>query len=350
MANALVYQFTSSIGRHQHLLWQSGDSLPGGLELPSYDVALVHRFPRRIWNLATAPRIGRFYPSRLLPGRFPVPVFRVHACDGQQFSADLNPPIAALSGQLAAMETAELPPGIGTTASLLAWPGMECPLEEIATDFQDPGAFDREDEEPDDLFYREPRPVLHVDRLCASRIEHCYGQLITPGARVLDLMSGWVSHLPGGCEVTGLGMNTQELEQNPALQEYRVQDLNREPVLPFADASFDAVVNTLSIEYLIHPDAVLAEVLRVLRPGGRCVISFSNRYFPTKVIGLWVSLHPMERLGWTLQRLASAGFGELTSHVERGLPRPEDDRYAAQLPEADPLFVAWGTRVEAGYE
>ena len=80
------------------------------------------------------------------------------------------------------------------------------------------------------------------------------------------------------------------------------------------------------------------------------MIIFSNRFFPTKAIALWRYLHPMERLGWVLQRVAAAGFVELISHVERGLPRPAEDRYAAQLPESDPLFAVWGRRPPLAFE
>ena len=348
MARALVYRFSSRLGRHQQLLWQAGDARATGLELPLHDAAAVREFPQRIWALAARPRVGRFYPARFLPGRRPAPLFRVLAADDREFRADLNPPAAGLQGELHDLEDASLPTGLGDPARLLDWLGMERPLPGRDTDFAEPDACDREDEEDDGLFYRTPRPLLHVDSLCARRIEHCHGQLIPAGAQVLDLMSGWRSHLPAGYRVTGLGMNAEELAGNTDLQEYQVQDLNRQPHLPFLDASFDAVVNALSIEYLTRPDAVLAEVLRVLRPGGRVVISFSNRFFPTKAIALWRNLHPMERLGWVMQRMTGAGFTALNSHVERGLPRPGDDRYSTQLAESDPLFAVWGRRPPAG--
>ena len=46
-----------------------------------------------------------------------------------------------------------------------------------------------------------------------------------------------------------------------------VHDLNAEPELPFADASFDAVVCCVSVDYLIRPVEVFRDVARVLRPG-----------------------------------------------------------------------------------
>jgi SAM-dependent methyltransferase len=61
-------------------------------------------------------------------------------------------------------------------------------------------------------------------------------------------------------------------------------------VLPFADDRFDGAIDTVSIQYLIRPLEVFAEVYRVLRPGGRFVLTFSNRCFPTKAVRIWSAL------------------------------------------------------------
>lgn len=62
-----------------------------------------------------------------------------------------------------------------------------------------------------------------------------------------------------------------------------MQDLNRRPKpLPFADGSFDAVVCSLTIDYLTKPVTVTQELARLLRPGGLLAITFSNRLFITK--------------------------------------------------------------------
>jgi len=49
--------------------------------------------------------------------------------------------------------------------------------------------------------------------------------------------------------------------------------LSGPPGLPFPDESFDAVGMSLLLSYLAHPDDLLAEAWRVLRPGGRLVVS-----------------------------------------------------------------------------
>jgi hypothetical protein len=62
----------------------------------------------------------------------------------------------------------------------------------------------------------------------------------------------------------------------------------------------------------------------------------------TKAIAIWGRLHDLERLGMVLQLLRDAGFADLHTETQRGLPRPPEDRYFAQRSHADPLFAAWG--------
>ena len=78
--------------------------------------------------------------------------------------------------------------------------------------------------------------------------------------------------------------NEAELTANPRLTEPVVHDLNEDPTLPYEDASFDFVVNAVSVQYLTRPLEVFAEIARVLRPGGRSVVAMSHRCFPTKAI------------------------------------------------------------------
>ena len=75
---------------------------------------------------------------------------------------------------------------------------------------------------------------------------------------------------------------------NAQLTDHVVHSLNDDPALPYADESFDVALCTVSVQYLLHPVEVFAEVRRVLRPGGRFIVSFSNRCFPTKATQLWL--------------------------------------------------------------
>jgi hypothetical protein len=73
-------------------------------------------------------------------------------------------------------------------------------------------------------------------------------------------------------------------------------------------------------------------VARVLKPGGLFVQTFSNRWFPPKVVKIWPELHEFERLGLVLEYFLRTGaFGNLKTFSSRGWPRPETDRYFPQL-------------------
>ena len=84
-------------------------------------------------------------------------------------------------------------------------------------------------------------------------------------------------------------MNATELDRNAAADAWVVHDLNADPRLPFEDGSFDAVTCCASVDYLVHPVEVFADVARVLRPGGMFVVTFSNRCFPSKAVRGWLA-------------------------------------------------------------
>lgn len=145
--------------------------------------------------------------------------------------------------------------------------------------------FARIDESNDAIFYDNPRLVYHIDDAAVAALTNYYAMNLMEGDDVLDICSSWVSHYPKdfkGGKVVGLGMNAYELSRNPQLTDYVVKDLNNDPVLPFDDASFDKVTCVVSVDYLNKPLEVFKEIGRVLRPGGECIISMSNRCFPSK--------------------------------------------------------------------
>jgi hypothetical protein len=111
---------------------------------------------------------------------------------------------------------------------------------------------------------------MHIDNRAIAAVTQLYREIFPPGGKILDLMSSWVSHLPEEVryeKVVGLGMNEEELRRNPRLDEYVLQNLNRYPKLPLAEAEFDGVGICVSIDYLIRPIEVLREVGRILKVG-----------------------------------------------------------------------------------
>ncbi len=97
--------------------------------------------------------------------------------------------------------------------------------------------------------------------------------------------------------ICATGINALELQYNDQLTGgYKTKDLNLDPVLPYPDESFDVVTCVVSIDYMVDPIAVLKECRRVLRSGGKVIISQSNRCFPTKAIAMWLNMNDRQHL------------------------------------------------------
>ena len=206
----------------------------------------------------------------------------------------------------------------------------------------------RDDDSSDAAFYRSPRLVTHIDGGAIDAVGGLYAELGVDGSapgprRVLDLMSSWVSHLrTAPAELVVLGMNAAELAANPMATGSVVHDLNTDPRLPFADASFDAVLCCVSIDYLTRPVDVLAEAARVLRPGGPVVITFSNRCFPTKAVHGWLAADDAGRCAIVADYLRRAGgLTEPEISVRTPAGRAEGGSY-----RGDPLYAVVARRRE----
>lgn len=198
----------------------------------------------------------------------------------------------------------------------------------------------------DSDFYAFPRFVTHVDESFIDRLTALYRQVLSPNSRILDLMSSWVSHLPEEMEfehIEGHGMNGEELAKNPRLDSYFVQDLNAHPKLPLEDASFDAVLITVSVQYLQYPEAIFAELYRILRPDGLVIVSFSNRMFYQKAIAAWRDNSDLGRVALVKSYFKSvAGFGEPEAIV-----RPSTTPSFLQMlgiMAADPFYAVIGKK------
>jgi SAM-dependent methyltransferase len=194
--------------------------------------------------------------------------------------------------------------------------------------------FNRQDDSPDEAFYSIPRMVNHIDDATINEITRFYRETLSSEDELLDLMSSWVSHLPDGVNfgrVTGLGMNLDELNANTRLDEAVVHNLNVTPTLPFSDASFNAAMIVVSIQYLTRPFEVFEEIRRVLKPGGQCIIAMSHRLFPTKAIYAFQTLAPQDRVQLVQEYMRRAGLEEI--------------EFLNRSPEgADPLWIVRGLK------
>jgi SAM-dependent methyltransferase len=197
-----------------------------------------------------------------------------------------------------------------------------------------PGFFDRADPADDADFYAPTRLVTHIDEGAIRAVGELYGELALDGM-VLDLMGSWVSHfLTPPAALTVLGMNPAELAANPDAAATVVHDLNADPRLPFADASFDAAVCCVSVDYLVRPVEVFADVARVVRPGGPFVTTFSNRCFPTKAIRGWLLTSDEQHCEIVTEYFRRAGgWAEPVAALRTPLDHP-----------GDPLYAVWAHR------
>lgn len=205
-----------------------------------------------------------------------------------------------------------------------------------------PEYFARYDPSDDADFYLPARKVVHIDDGAIAALGTIYAELLPRAGTLLDLMSAWRSHLPPELAeapdlgVVGLGMNAEELADNPQLARFVIHDLNRNWVLPFPDGSFDGAMCAVSVQYLTRPLEVFAEVARVLKPGAPFVVSFSNRCFPTKAVAVWHSTTDEQHV-----QLVGSYF-----HLSGRWAEPQARAY--EPAGGDPLYVVWSQRAPTG--
>lgn len=203
-----------------------------------------------------------------------------------------------------------------------------------------PGCFAREDEGDNAIFYSTPRKVVHLDVAAIAALGRLYAELLPQGGLLLDLMSSWRTHLPEGFNagrVIGLGMNAEEMADNPQLFKFQVQDLNRKRRFPYGkNPNFEGAICAVSIQYLTHPICVFREVHRVLCPGAPFIVTFSNRCFPPKAIARWLAADDRQRLDLVATYFRLSG----------GWTEPVAEDRSPGDEGGDPLYAVWARKAQ----
>ena len=138
---------------------------------------------------------------------------------------------------------------------------------------------------------------LNADVLAAAEVG--------PGVDLLEIGCG-PGHLAGESATAGaraVGLDVAEAMLARARDNYPALAIQRGSAeeLPFPDDRFDAVVGNLVILHLARPEAAVAEAARVLRPGGRLVLT------------TWDVAERCRLLGLMLEALTVAGASTPTS-------------------------------------
>lgn len=88
--------------------------------------------------------------------------------------------------------------------------------------------------------------------------------------------NGWLTSLyKDGHEVVGIDLADANLRRIRDLGIHAVK-FNLDAPMPFADAVFDTVVCSEILEHIFTPDQLLREIMRVLKPGGRVILTVPN--------------------------------------------------------------------------
>lgn len=138
-----------------------------------------------------------------------------------------------------------------------------------------------------------------------------------------------------GCQVTGLDQSEEmltgaraRLAANPSLRELVSFTRGEAEALPFPDASFDALTFTYLLRYVDDPSATLAELARVVKPGGRI-----------GMVEFGVPERPILRAAWRLYtRVGLPLLGRLASPAWAEVGRflgPNIEEFHARFPDLE---------------
>ena len=206
-------------------------------------------------------------------------------------------------------------------------------------------------------FYNDSKPVTLNAQNLVSRRRFALEMLearVSPGSNILDIGCG-TGHLAG--ELMQRGYTACGVDLSEAMVEYAREHYDRDRFrvgdieqIPFPDNTFDAVMCLGVMEYLEKDEPALREIWRVLKPGGRAVITTPNIICPffhmdMTVLKMRVAARPFVRfIRHRLRGKASPSNGALPQVIHRRYSRSKWQNLlrSMQLETEDWACHSWG--------
>ncbi|MFV9507345.1 MAG: class I SAM-dependent methyltransferase [Oscillochloridaceae bacterium umkhey_bin13] len=145
---------------------------------------------------------------------------------------------------------------------------------------------------------------------------------------IVDIGSGdgtFVELALPGKQIYGIDPILADTREALGRQVYRGLSLANGKALPFADASFASAISNCVLEHVVPLDETLAEVARVLRPGGLFVASVVGNRFPQDLLGTWL----LEQVG-----LDGSGYGNWFNRISYHFNTLSREAWTARFAQA----------------
>jgi SAM-dependent methyltransferase len=177
------------------------------------------------------------------------------------------------------------------------------------------------------------------------RSRYRFAAQFAAGKQVLDVASGagfglQMLRQAGACPI-GLDYDAHALSQVRCL-ESKARLVHADATrLPFHAHSLDLVVSFETIEHVPDARALVSEVRRVLKPGGRLVLSTPNRAFGPEVRHTQNPFHVREFTADELRDVLRARFDDVKLYGQRPSPAYRYVPYLMVVPRYEPAAIVW---------